>query len=63
MKFEKILKMSVDAVTVKRQDGKTDLKLNYSLEEGKGKRMKCHESYAEIIPYEKLCEIQKRRAA
>lgn len=66
MRLEKTLTMTVDAVLMQRPDGKKDLKLEYILEEGKGRH---HANYGHditIIPYEQLLEIQnqkKRRSA
>ena len=61
MRREKTLTMTVDAVLVKRPDGKKDLKLEYILDDGKGKH---HVNYGHditIIPYEQLLEIQKQK--
>ena len=60
MKKEKTIKMTVDGDLVKRADGKSDLKLEYRLKEGKGRRTVDHGLYTEIISYEQLLEIQKR---
>ena len=60
MQFEKTVKMTVDADLVKRKDGKKNLQLKYILEEGKGRHLVKHGLYSEIVPYEKLLEIQKQ---
>ena len=61
MRLEKTLTMTVDAVLMQRPDGKKDLKLEYILDEGKGRQ---HANYGHditIIPYEQLLEIQKQK--
>lgn len=57
MRLEKKLTMTVDAVLVKRPDGKKDLKLEYILDEGKVN----YGHDITIIPYEQLLEIQKQK--
>lgn len=61
MKFEKMIKMTVDGDLVKRADGKSDLKLEYRLKERNGRHVINHGLFTEIIPYEQLLEIQKRQ--
>ena len=61
MRLKKTLTMTVDAVLMKRLDGKNDLKLEYILEEGKGKQYVNYGHDITIIPYEQLLEIQKQK--